>query len=94
MHEQGALRRQFERNREDFILAEIESGITFARLAVDARDAQRADRSVKNARKAYETAVRFLQERQLDDQEVHDKIAAGLASLKQHLLELGEKLPD
>lgn len=89
-----SLKEQFERNKEDFILVEIESGHTFAALARDTQDAARATRNLANARKAYDTALDFLRRKDVTDPEVRKKITSGLAELKLTLVELGEEFDD
>ncbi|HKD85066.1 MAG TPA: hypothetical protein VKB58_09985 [Terriglobales bacterium] len=94
MESYADLREKFERNKEDFILIEIESGITFAKLALDARDTEKLSRNRKNARRAYDTALGFLQEGAIKDEAVKQKIFVALAALRQNLLQLGEKVSE
>ena len=88
------LREKFERNKVDFILIEIESGMTFAKLAHDAQDADKLNRNLQNARKAYDTATGFLRGKNIQDEAVKQKIFTAIGVLKQDLLQLGEKLPE
>lgn len=89
-----AVQDQFERNKGDFILTEIETGCTFAKLARDARDPDKLKRNLKNARKAYDTASRFLSKNHVEDEQLKAKLTAGLANLKHDLLRLGEKFAE
>ena len=88
------LNEQFEKNKQDFILVEIESGHTFADLARNAQDPERAARNRANARKAYDTANDFLRRNGVTDQAVREKATSGLANLKHVLVELGEEFDD
>lgn len=90
--EQRDLGAQFEHNRRDFILTEIESGLTFAKLALDARDEDKRERNIDNAHKAYDTARKFVQERPIEDEAVQAKIATGLDQLKEHLIRLDQNV--
>lgn len=92
--DQQELKEQFERNKGDFILVEVESGLTFAKVALDAEDEEKLNRNRKNARKAYDTACRFLQESVIKDEELRRKALTGLAELRRDLQELGEKFPE
>lgn len=43
-----------------FLDTEVKTGLTFARLALKARDAGKVSRNLLNARKAYETITAYL----------------------------------
>jgi len=43
-----------------FLDTELKTGLTFARLALTARDPQKISRNLSNARKAYETIIDYL----------------------------------
>jgi hypothetical protein len=61
---------QFEKNKQNFILTEIESGIAFGRIARDADYQQKRERNLENARKAFYTAQHFLTEGDLPTEAV------------------------
>ena len=44
----------------NFLKNELQTGITFADLALTARHEDRRERNKANARKAYDTALRFM----------------------------------
>lgn len=90
--DQRDLEAQFEHNRADFILIEVESGLTFARLGLETQEKDTRQRNLNNARKAYDTAQKFLQEKPVEDGTVHAKIATGLDTLKDYLIQLAEKV--
>jgi hypothetical protein len=47
----------------EFVETEVKTSLTFATLALEAgEDAEKCARNTANARKGYETALRFLQE--------------------------------
>ncbi len=43
-----------------FLDTELKTGLTFARLALSARDADKVSRNLVNARKAYDTITAYL----------------------------------
>jgi hypothetical protein len=73
-----------------FMNTEAETGLNLARLAADSRDAKKKDRNRRNARKAYDTAVKHLDAapRGEDLEAVHQK----LVELRELLKSLGEAL--
>ncbi len=44
----------------EFLKTELETGITFAQLALSARREDKIERTKANARKAYDTALKFM----------------------------------
>lgn len=74
-----------------FLQTEIESGLTFAELASTAQphDTQKIDRNLRNALKAYHTAVKFRR-RYLPDAATAFGLDAGLKQLAQVLHARGE----
>ena len=73
----------------DFLRTEIRTGLTFSRIALDAREDKR-DRNRVNARKAYDAIVHFMHGSALDADEAKE-IKRGLAQLKSELVKLGEE---
>jgi hypothetical protein len=73
----------------EFLLAEIDTGLTFARIAQSADTTSKIERNLKNARKAYDSAVRF-RGRVVLDKAQKEKIDANLRQLKTVLEGLGE----
>ena len=74
-----------------FLQVEIQTGFTFARIAqtTNPDTSDRFERNLKNARKAYESALEFRRRVVLDgEQKV--TVDAGLARLKTILQALGE----
>ena len=76
-----------------FLLVEIDTGKTFAHIAqsTGSTKSEKFVRNLKNARKAYDTAMRFRRTTVLD---VDEKVAvdAKLKELRTLLQELGEKV--
>lgn len=73
-----------------FVSAELDTGLTFARIALGAKGRAKIDRNRVNARKAYDSARHFLATTSLNAEEsrrINDKFAA----LKSNLEQLGEK---
>jgi hypothetical protein len=45
----------------DFVLSELDLGATFCEVALTTQDEETKERNIRNARKAYETALHLLQ---------------------------------
>jgi hypothetical protein len=54
------LRKETVAAQLSFLDTELKTGLTFARLALTARDPQKISRNLSNARKAYETIIDYL----------------------------------
>ena len=70
---------------------ELRTGLTMARIALEAESRNKVDRNRVNARKAYDTALRFLAKTPLTDEEA-EEIRGMITRLKLALAELGEEL--
>lgn len=80
----------FHRATLSFVKTELEVAETFADIALESDDGASLPRNRQNARKAYDTALRFPQRTPLTA--VQDsEIGARLASLKSEPTELGEE---
>lgn len=73
-----------------FVNAELETGLTFARIALGAKGRPKIDRNRVNARKAYDSALHFLTTTSLNAEESR-RINEKFAALKSNLEQLGEK---
>jgi hypothetical protein len=73
-----------QRLRFDFVVAEIELGYTFARIALSATHPEKFNRNRMNARKACDAATRFLRETSLSEDD-RQQIGYGLAKLRSAL---------
>ena len=62
-----------------------------ARIALEAQSRKKLDRNRANARKAYDTALRFFVKTPLTDEEA-EEIRGMITRLKLALAELGEEL--
>ena len=74
----------------EFLIVELETGLTFSRIASDSRYSDKRDRNRANARKAYDTALGWTKRLSLnaeDSLEVGEK----LKKLKAALEKLGER---
>ena len=72
-----------------FIQAELDTGLTFARVAASAKYENRRERNLANARKAYDTALDFMSRSAFpnaESAELQDKSN----ELKRELQRLGE----
>lgn len=73
----------------EFVKTELETGITFARIALSAKHADKLERNKANARLAYDTALRFAE--RLTPKQAAD-VDALIKDLRGKLEELGESL--
>jgi len=73
------------------IKTELKAGLTFSTIALQAKDTAKISRNTANARKAYDTLLRFLKKSILSDADMAE-VDPMLAKLKSNLLELGEAL--
>jgi len=72
-----------------FLRTELIAGLTFSRIALQAKHAAKIDRNRANARKAYDALLHFTPETSIpvkDATEIHSK----MAQLKADLQKLGE----
>ena len=69
---------------------DLDTGLTFARIAEDASDAKKKRRNRKNARKAYDSIVDYEKRVELTAEERQD-IGDKLGRLKSALTRLGER---
>jgi hypothetical protein len=83
------LKKQMEETQAGFVMTEVSTSMTFARLALDAKDAEKRERNRKNARKGYDTAKRFSGTRALNGSTLRE-FNMELAKLEKMLRELGE----
>jgi hypothetical protein len=87
-------REQFENTMVQFIYSELETGITFASLALDSQTDEKRQRNRQNARKAFDTARHFLKQRAVEEIVAQPDLQERLNKLKQLLRELGEKVEE
>jgi len=83
---------RLEFNMREFIRAGLETGITFASLALDSRTDEKRQRTRENARKAYDTALHFWTDRAFGKLPAPHDLLARRATLRHLLLQLGETL--
>ena len=72
-----------------FLKTELQTGITFADVALTARYADKVERNKANARKAYDTALRFLEKTR---PECASQLETLIKHLRSKLEALGESL--
>lgn len=72
-----------------FLRTELQTGVTFAHLALTAKYGDRVERNRANARLAYDTALRFLE---TITPESASELDAQFKHLRAQLTELGERL--
>ena len=74
-----------------FLRSELQVGLTLTRIAMDARHHDKSKRNCINARKAYDSVLRFLPNVSLSADESKE-IASKLKQLRAELEVLGEKV--
>jgi hypothetical protein len=75
----------------DFLKNELQTGITFADLALTAKHDDRRERNKANARKAYDTALRFM-DTHSPTPEITTELKDRLKHLRDQLKKLGESI--
>lgn len=83
--------KNIESGELEFLRAEAQTGLTFARIALGARHRDKIDRNRVNARKAYDTLLRFMPKDNATSG-AWDDVRAKIAELKSHLQQLGENV--
>ena len=81
--------KNMESGEIEFIRAEVQTGLTFAKIALGSRHRDKIDRNRVNARKAYDTLLRFMPHDNASSG-AWDDVRAKIAELKSHLRQLGE----
>ena len=72
-----------------FLRTELSAGLTFSRIALHAKHAEKIDRNRINARKAYDALLHFTPETSIPAKDA-EEIQAKMALLKADLQKLGE----
>ena len=72
-----------------FLRAELHTGLSFSKIALKAEDESKIERNRANARKAYDTLLRFIPDATLSTEETKE-INSQMAALKADLQHLGE----
>jgi hypothetical protein len=80
-----------EQMKFEFLRTEIMTGLTMSKVALEADQQDKVDRNRANARKAYDTALRFLATASLTNDEAQE-LKTKLAQLKSALRRLGEEV--
>jgi hypothetical protein len=84
--------RELSRTSTDFLKADVETALTFVRIARQSKgDDPKRRRNQKNARRGYETILRFINRVTLDVSDA-DHMSRKLQLLKAELQELGETI--
>lgn len=79
-----------QQNGVDFLFAELQAGLTFARIASSRTSGpEKVERNRYNARKAYDSILHFRERVSLSDPEVA-RLTAGVKELRKALEGLGE----
>lgn len=73
-----------------FVNVELDTGLTFVRIALGSKGRNKVDRNRVNARKAYDSALHFVATVSLNKEETH-VVQGKIAELKAGLEKLGEK---
>ena len=75
----------------EFVLSEIQFGLTMAKLAREAAYDEKSERNRARARKAYDAVIRFIPRLVTTSEEVGN-LRRGLAQLESELRRLGEEI--
>ena len=75
----------------EFLRTELRTGLTMARIALEAQSKNKVDRNRANARKAYDSALHFLAKATLTEEEA-EEIRGMITRLKLALADLGEQV--
>lgn len=84
---------EFEKSIHGFIAAEVNTSLTFAEIALTTTDEMQRQEDRTNARKGYETALRFIAEAQekFPDHPIAASSLEGMKKLKRMLDQLEER---
>jgi hypothetical protein len=88
---EAELRKQFEHNRIQFLLTEVDVSTTFCDVANSSDDPEKTKRNVANAREGHDTLLRFLGGAHFDA-ESKNEFDTKFAHLKSLLRALGEEV--
>lgn len=91
MSDTSERRNDFHQSGYSFVNAELDTGLTFARIALGAKGRNKIDRNRVNARKAYDSAMHFLPSTSLSSDEA-GSIKEKISALQAALAKLGEVL--
>jgi diketogulonate reductase-like aldo/keto reductase len=85
-------RLQYELNQSgiEFLLTDLDVGLTFMDVAGVSNNEETVHRNCENARKAYDTVLRLLNNLAPDEKQ-HEQIEAKLALLKSRLMVVGQR---
>ena len=75
----------------EFLRTEVETAFVFARVASDAQDSEKRLRNVRNARRAYNTLLHFVQRLVLTPG-ARGEIHLRICELRRQLINLGENV--
>jgi hypothetical protein len=84
-----ATRERMNRASVEFLKTDLETALTFVKIARQTRDESRRERTCRAARKAYETLTKFVNKVNLDAENGR-QVGLGLKQLKSELESLGE----
>jgi hypothetical protein len=82
---------ELRRTGAEFLIADLEMGITFTELALSSKDQAVIVRNRRNALKAYDTVSKLAPKSRLNEAE-SKAVTALLARLKEKLVLLGEEV--
>jgi hypothetical protein len=82
---------EYRQSSIHFLNTELDTGLTFARIAAGATNRNKKERNCANARKAYDSALHLLEQVSLGNEEA-SAIEEKLSALRLGLEKLGEKL--
>jgi hypothetical protein len=84
-----ASRDELNQKSVDFLKVDVETALTFSKIAIESFDPAKKKRNRKNARKGYDTILRFMSKVSMEDEDT-DYLSDRLRELKSNLQNLGE----
>lgn len=88
---QRKLRQQFEENRIQFILTELDTATTFCEVALSSTNAEKTRRNTANAYTGYETALRIAKKALLQGK-AKEEFGRKVGHLRDLLKHLGQEV--
>jgi hypothetical protein len=84
-----ATRDEINRTTAEFLKIDVETALTFSKIAMQSFNVEKKQRNCKNARKGYETIFRLMHKLDLGQDDAH-YLSHQLEQLKSNLQSLGE----
>ena len=80
---------KFNRVSTDFLKVDVQTALTFSKIALETNDSVKKHRNQRSARKAYDTVVKLMKKVEPKEHDAQD-LSSSLKRLKSELQSLGE----